>query len=63
MPAFAAGNATLTPDSLTPYSRTDELEASLDDPSVPVNTDDHSRLEYRTFRNLVDNVIAGSRAQ
>ncbi len=59
MPAFAADNATLTPDSLTPYSRMDELEASLDDPSVPVNTDDHSRLEYRTFRNLVNNVIAG----
>lgn len=61
MPAFAADNPVLSGGSLTPYSRIAELESALDDPSVPLNTDDHSRLEYRTFWNLVNNVIAGSK--
>jgi spermidine synthase len=63
LPAFTAENDVLSEGSLTPYARADELEAALADPSVPINTDDHSRLEYRAFWNLVNNVIARSREQ
>jgi hypothetical protein len=31
------------------------LRKAVDDPSVPLNTDDHSTLEYRVFWNFFDN--------
>ncbi len=57
MPAFSRTNPVVTPKILTVYSGIDDLERSLDDPSVPLNTDDHSTLEYRVFWNLLNNVI------
>ncbi|MHB9003100.1 MAG: spermidine synthase [Coriobacteriia bacterium] len=57
MPPFAAENEVVTPQTLTVYSGMQALEASKSDPDVPLNTDDHSTLEYRVFWNLVNNVI------
>ncbi|MBN2404732.1 MAG: fused MFS/spermidine synthase [Coriobacteriia bacterium] len=58
LPPFSAENPVVTEDTLSAYSRLGELEEAVADPSVPLNTDDHSTLEYRVFRNLVDNVIS-----
>jgi spermidine synthase len=57
MPPFAAENEVVTPETLTVYSDMAALEASVDDAAAPLNTDDHSTLEYRVFWNLVNNVI------
>lgn len=57
MPPFAAENAVVTPATLSVYSGMQALEASSNDADVPLNTDDHSTLEYRVFWNLVNNVI------
>jgi hypothetical protein len=47
----------MTTDSVTPYPDMPSLEAALTDPKVPLNTDDHSTLEYRVFWNFFDNAI------
>jgi spermidine synthase len=40
-------------DAFQPYSLKAALEPALIDPSVPVNTDDHTYLEYRVIWNLL----------
>lgn len=63
LPPFSAENPVIGPATLSVYGRTEALEQVLDDPSVPLNTDDHSTLEYRVFRNLVDNVISRAKGR
>ncbi|MHB8924871.1 MAG: spermidine synthase [Coriobacteriia bacterium] len=63
LPIFSGENPVVTAQTLTPYSRASEIETVVDDPTVPLNTDDHSSLEYRVFWNLVDNVISQSRGR
>lgn len=50
-------NRYVVPGCITPYKNMNVLRASLTDPSIPLNTDDHSRLEYRVFWNYVDNAL------
>jgi len=56
---FAKENPLVTPATISVYSDTAALEEALDDPSVPLNTDDHSSLEYRVFWNFVNNALDG----
>lgn len=63
LPIFSSENPIVTSRTLSSYSRVRELEQVLEDPAVPLNTDDHSSLEYRVFWNLVDNVISQSRGR
>lgn len=58
MPRIADGNPLIVPQAITPYPGTAELEAAVDDPSVPLNVDDHSTLEYRVFWNFVNRALA-----
>lgn len=51
---FAPDNSLVTPDLLSVYSDMEGLERALDDPSIPLNTDDHSMLEYRVFWNFLN---------
>ncbi|MCL2491929.1 MAG: fused MFS/spermidine synthase [Coriobacteriia bacterium] len=46
-------NEFIVTDCITPYSEVLRLEAALADSAVPINTDDHSTLEYRVFWNFV----------
>jgi len=50
-------NQYVVPSCITPYKNMDVLKASLADPSIPLNTDDHSRLEYRVFWNYINNAL------
>lgn len=59
IPQFAPTSELIAPQAITPYPGTAALEASLNDPAVPVNVDDHSRLEYRVFWNFVRNALSG----
>jgi spermidine synthase len=43
----------LTPASFHPYSGSADLEPAMNDASIPINTDDHSLLEYRVIWNLL----------
>lgn len=43
----------MTSDAFYPYSGTTDLEPALSDPAIPVNTDDHTYLEYRVIWNLL----------
>lgn len=54
---LTADNGLIAPQAITPYARTAALEAALDDPAVPLNVDDHSRLEYRVFWNFVNRAL------
>jgi len=54
-PIFAANNRLMTANSVTPYPDMATLKAAVNDPKVPLNTDDHSTLEYRVFWNFFDN--------
>jgi spermidine synthase len=54
-PILAAKNKMMTPQSITPYPDMASLQRAVSDPSVPLNTDDHSTLEYRVFWNFFDN--------
>lgn len=51
----------IAPQCITPYAKTNELESALNDKSVPLNTDNHSQLEYRVFWNFVRNATAGEK--
>ncbi len=51
-------NALIAPQAITPYPGIEALEAAVDDPSVPLNVDDHSTLEYRVFWNFVNRALA-----
>ena len=57
--SLAQGNELIAPQAITPYAGAAELEASLADKSIPLNTDDHSRLEYRVFWNFVNESLSG----
>jgi len=54
-------NEYIVADCITPYRETAQLEASLSDPAVPVNTDNHSTLEYRVFWNFVTRALSPSK--
>jgi spermidine synthase len=43
-----------------PFRNPASLEAAVTDPSVPLNTDDHSRLEYAVVWNLLRNATGGA---
>ncbi|MBE0417475.1 MAG: fused MFS/spermidine synthase [Coriobacteriia bacterium] len=51
-------NPLIAPQSITPYPRAGVLAAAVDDPSVPLNVDDHSTLEYRVFWNFVNGALS-----
>ena len=51
-------NEYVTPDCITPYARADALEAAVAKPMVPINTDNHSTLEYRVFWNYVSRAFS-----
>ncbi|MCL2024286.1 MAG: hypothetical protein FWG78_00710 [Coriobacteriia bacterium] len=51
-------NEFITPERITPYAEATRLEQAVSDPSVPLNTDNHSRLEYRVFWNFVERAFA-----
>ncbi len=53
-----AENGLMAPQSITPYPDAAALEAALDDPSIPLNVDDHSTLEYRVFWNFVNDALS-----
>lgn len=59
MPTLANGNSLIAPQAITPYPQTAMLEAGLEDPAIPLNVDDHSRLEYRVFWNFVNGALGG----
>ncbi len=61
MVSLAHGNDLIAPQAITPYPRAAALEDAVSDPNVPLNTDDHSTLEYRVFWNFVNDSIARSR--
>ena len=56
--AMGGSNPLIAPQSITPYPQFDALEAALEDPSVPLNVDDHSTLEYRVFWNFVNSALS-----
>lgn len=60
---FATDNYLVRPGLVTPYSDIDGLVAAAKDDGVPLNTDDHSTLEYRVFWNFVNNAIARTNGQ
>jgi hypothetical protein len=41
-------------NTVAAYSNVASLESAVDDPSVPLNTDDHSLLEYRVIWNWLE---------
>lgn len=49
----------ITGDMFGPYSGSDSLESAVDDPRVPLNTDDHTRLEYIVLWNLLKPSASG----
>jgi len=51
-------NEFIVPECITPYPDTAALEAAVADPTVPLNTDDHSQLEYRVFWNYLDRAFS-----
>jgi spermidine synthase len=51
-------NEFIVPECITPFSQAEALEAAMIDPAVPLNTDDHSTLEYRVFWNFVTRAFA-----
>lgn len=51
-------NPLITSAAVTPYPGQAALEAAINDPGVPLNVDDHSRLEYRVFWNFVNGALA-----
>lgn len=53
-PTFSATNSLMTSRSVTPYPDMASLDRAAADLSVPLNTDDHSTLEYRVFWNFFD---------
>jgi spermidine synthase len=59
LPELANGNSLIVPQAITPYPKMAALEAGLNDPKVPLNTDDHSTLEYRVFWNFLNQALAG----
>lgn len=63
LPRLARGNPLVVSPSITPYPGSAQLEAAIADPSVPVNVDDHSILEYRVFWNFVNQAVAINREQ
>ncbi len=54
----APDNPLVTPETVTVYPDLPSLQQALDDPKVPLNTDDHSTLEYRVFWNFLNNALA-----
>ncbi len=60
-PTFSRDNPAITSETLSVYGDMPGLERAVNDPLVPLNTDDHSSLEYRVFWNLLNNVISQSR--
>jgi len=56
--ALSAENPLIAPQAITPYAGQDTLEAAVSDPEVPLNVDDHSRLEYRVFWNFVTRALS-----
>jgi len=58
---LANGNDLIVPQAITPYPGMAALEAGINDPKVPLNTDDHSTLEYRVFWNFVDDSLVKGR--
>jgi spermidine synthase len=54
-------NPMLTPQSIAPYADMRALEAAVADPTVPLNTDDHSTLEYRVFWNFINGALSQGR--
>ena len=59
MVPLADGNGLIAPQAITPYPKMTALEASVSDPKVPLNVDDHSTLEYRVFWNFVNEALSG----
>ena len=59
MGSLANGNDLIAPQAITPYPKMAALEASVSDPKVPLNVDDHSTLEYRVFWNFVNEALSG----
>jgi spermidine synthase len=54
----APENPLVTPETVTVYRDLEGLQQALQDPKVPLNTDDHSTLEYRVFWNFLNNALA-----
>jgi spermidine synthase len=57
--SLANGNDLIAAQAITPYPGMAKLEAAVKDPKVPLNTDDHSTLEYRVFWNFVNESLSG----
>lgn len=55
------GSELIAPQCITPYAGVAELESGLNDKSIPLNTDNHSQLEYRVFWNFVRNATSGEK--
>jgi len=51
-------NEYITVDSITSYRNIAFLERAVTDPLVPLNTDNHSKLEYRVFWNFVTRALS-----
>jgi spermidine synthase len=51
-------NEFITADCITPYAEVATLEAAAADLKVPLNTDDHSTLEYRVFWNYLQRAFS-----
>ena len=51
-------NEFITADSITPYSGPINTPSVIDDPEIPLNTDNHSKLEYRVFWNYLKRAFA-----
>jgi hypothetical protein len=58
--AGAVGQFGVTPDRFSVYSGAPYLEDSLQDPVIPLNTDDHTRLEYAVIWNLLEPSAPGT---
>lgn len=54
---YPFNNEYVVADCITPYPSMKPLKAALKDSSIPLNTDDHSRLEYRVFWNYIENAL------
>lgn len=52
--AGVVGQFGVAPDRFSVYSGAPYLEDSLSDPAIPLNTDDHTRLEYAVIWNLLE---------
>lgn len=55
--SYPFNNEFVVPQCITPYPDMATLELGLDDPAIPLNVDDHSRLEYRVFWNFLENAL------